>query len=79
VKETLKVYINPMPAEIPIDNFSQFLPIFLSKHDYPSFFLVDTHWQSQWHLSGASFARRPLGEYAFTHVPSTWNSALTGY
>jgi hypothetical protein len=30
-------------------------------------------------LSGASFARRPLGEYAFTHVPSTWNSALTGY
>jgi len=40
---------------------------------------VDTHGQSPWHLTGASFARRPLGEYAFTHVLGTWNSALRVY
>ena len=38
VKEALEVYVIPMPAEVPVDNFGQFLRIFLGKHDYPSFF-----------------------------------------
>jgi hypothetical protein len=41
VKEALKVYVIPMPAEVPVDNFGQFLLIFPSKHDYSSFVLLE--------------------------------------
>jgi hypothetical protein len=41
VREALEVYVIPMPAEVPVDNFGQFLLSFPSKHDYRSTFLLE--------------------------------------
>ena len=41
VKEALEVYVIPMRAQVPVDNFGQFLLIFLSKHDYLSLYLLE--------------------------------------